>query len=182
MTGDTRRMNSNHAVATVIDAYRKGLRGFELEKAYIACKKGIEEKTLIPWSAAPAGWLDDFYKEHGYIPALRPGEKETVPNVSIWEKRQPIAVTLGTSYDEWCLSQIAQELGKKDEADYYLRRSYNYRNVFNPETGFFHPKDKDASLSIHWITVMMVVWVPVIITMRITDIFIVGTYSIISVT
>ena len=143
VTGDTRRMNSNHAVATVIDAYRKGLRGFELEKAYIACKKGIEEKTLIPWSAAPAGWLDDFYKEHGYIPALRPGEKETVPNVSIWEKRQPIAVTLGTSYDEWCLSQIAQELGKKDEAD-YLRRSYNYRNVFNPETGFFHPKDKDS--------------------------------------
>jgi len=147
VTGDTRRMNSNHAVATVIDAYRKGLRGFELEKAYIACKKGIEEKTLIPWSAAPAGWLDDFYKEHGYIPALRPGEKETVPNVSIWEKRQPIAVTLGTSYDEWCLSQIAQELGKKDEADYYLRRSYNYRNVFNPETGFFHPKDKEG----HWI-------------------------------
>ena len=144
VTGDTRRMNSNHAVATVIDAYRKGLRGFELEKAYIACKKGIEEKTLIPWSAAPAGWLDDFYKEHGYIPALRPGEKETVPNVSIWEKRQPIAVTLGTSYDEWCLSQIAQELGKADEAKYYLRRSYNYRNVFNPETRFFHPKDKDG--------------------------------------
>lgn len=53
-------------------------------------------------------------------------------------------MTLGTSYDEWCLSQIAQELGKKDEADYYLRRSYNYRNVFNPETGFFHPKDKDG--------------------------------------
>lgn len=144
VTGDTRRMNSNHAVATVIDAYRKGLRGFELEKAYNACRKGIEEKTLIPWSPAPAGWLDDFYKEHGYIPALKQGEKETVPNVSIWEKRQPIAVTLGTSYDEWCLSQIAQELGKSDEAAYYLKRSYNYRNVFNPETRFFHPKDKDG--------------------------------------
>lgn len=144
VTGDSRRMNSNHAVATVIDAYRKGLRGFELEKAYQACRQGIEEKTLIPWSAAPAGWLDQFYQEHGYIPALRPGEKETVPNVSIWEKRQPIAVTLGTAYDEWCLSQIAQELGKKEEADHYLRRSYNYRNVFNPETRFFHPKDKDG--------------------------------------
>lgn len=144
VTGDSRRMNSNHAVATVIDAYRKGLRGFELEKAYKACKQGIEEKTLIPWSAAPAGWLDDFYKEHGYIPALKPGEKETVPNVSIWEKRQPIAVTLGTAYDEWCLSQIAQELGKKEDADYFLKRSYNYRNVFNPETRFFHPKDKDG--------------------------------------
>ncbi len=145
VTGDTRRMNSNHAVATVIDAYRKGLSGFELEKAYEACRKAIEEKTLIPWSDAPAGWLDDFYKEHGYIPALHPGEEETVPNVSKWEKRQPIAVTLGTSYDEWCLSQIAHELGKTDEANYYLRRAYNYRNVFNPDTHFFHPKDKDGA-------------------------------------
>lgn len=144
VTGDSRRMNSNHAVATVIDAYKKGLRGFDLEKAYMACKQGIEEKTLIPWSAAPAGWLDDFYKEHGYIPALKPGEEETVPNVSAWEKRQPIAVTLGTAYDDWCLSQIARELGKNDEADYYLKRAYNYRNVFNPETRFFHPKDKDG--------------------------------------
>ena len=117
VTGDSRRMNSNHAVATVIDAWKKGLRGFDLEKAYIASKKGIEEKTLIPWSAAPAGWLDDFYKEHGYIPALKPGEKETVANVSIWEKRQPVAVTLGTAYDQWCLSQIAAERGHADPAD-----------------------------------------------------------------
>ena len=144
VTGDSRRMNSNHAVATVIDAWKKGLRGFDLEKAYIASKKGIEEKTLIPWSAAPAGWLDDFYKEHGYIPALKPGEKETVANVSIWEKRQPVAVTLGTAYDQWCLSQIAAELGKEDEAKHYLRESYNYRNLFNPDTRFFHPKDKDG--------------------------------------
>ena len=144
VTGDTRRMNSNHGVATVIDAYNKGLRSFDLEKAYAACKAAIEEKTLIPWSAKPAGWLDNFYKEHGYIPALRPGEKETVENVSIWEKRQPIAVTLGTSYDQWCLSQIANELNKEDEAAHYLKCSYNYRNVFNPETGFFHPKDKDG--------------------------------------
>lgn len=144
VTGDSRRMNSNHAVATVIDAWKKGLRGFDLEKAYMASKQGIEEKTLIPWSAKPAGWLDDFYKEHGYIPALKPGEKETVENVSIWEKRQPVAVTLGTAYDQWCLSQIAAELGKEDEAKHYLRESYNYRNLFNPETRFFHPKDKDG--------------------------------------
>ena len=144
ITGDSRRMNSNHAVATVIDGYAKGLKGFDLEKAYIACKKGIEEKTLIPWSGAPAGWLDEFYKEHGYIPALYPGEKETVANVNSFEKRQPIAVTLGTAYDQWCLSQIAQALGKTEEAEYYLKCSYNYRNVYNVETGFFHPKDKDG--------------------------------------
>lgn len=144
ITGDSRRMNSNHAVATVADAYIKGLRGFDLEKAYTACKKGIEEKTLIPWSGAPAGWLDEFYKEHGYIPALYPDEKETVANVHHYEKRQPIAVTLGTAYDQWCLSQIAAALGKTDEAAYYAQCAYNYRNVYNAETAFFHPKDKDG--------------------------------------
>ena len=144
ITGDSRRMNSNHGVATVIDGYAKGLRDFDLEKAYIACKKGIEEKTLIPWSGAPAGWLDEFYKEHGYIPALYPDEKETVANVNSFEKRQPIAVTLGTAYDQWCLSEIAKALGKKEEAEFYKKCSYNYRNVYNAETAFFHPKDKDG--------------------------------------
>lgn len=144
ITGDSRRMNSNHAVATVADAYAKGLRGFDLEKAYLVCKKGIEEKTLAPWSGKPAGWLDDFYKKNGYIPALALGEKETVPEVHHFEKRQPIAVTLGTSYDQWCLSQIAEDLGKKDDAEHYLKCSYNYRNVYNPETQFFHPKDKNG--------------------------------------
>lgn len=148
ITGDSRRMNSNHAVATVIDAYNKGLRGFDIEKAYEACKKGIEEKTLIPWSGAPVGWLDEFYKEKGYIPALYPGEKETVDQVNPFEKRQPVAVTLGTAYDQWCLSQIAKVLGKKEGADYYLQCSYNYRNIFNPETSSFHPKDKEDSFII----------------------------------
>lgn len=145
ITGDSRRMNSNHAVATVADAYTKGLRGFDLDKAYLICKKGIEEKTLIPWSGAPAGWLDDFYKKNGYIPALQPGEKETVPNVNSFEKRQPIAVTLGTAYDQWCLSRIAGALNKNDEEAHYQNCARNYRNVYNAETGFFHPKDKDGA-------------------------------------
>ena len=145
ITGDSRRMNSNHGVASVIDAYRKGLRGFDLEKAYAACKAGITEKTLAPWSGVPAGKLNDFYKDHGYIPALKPGEKETFPEVHGFEKRQPIAVTLGTSYDEWCLSQIAKELGKTNDYKYFLKSAYNYRNVFNTKTGFFHPKDADGN-------------------------------------
>jgi predicted alpha-1,2-mannosidase len=141
VTGDGRRMNSNHAVATVIDAYEKGLRGFDLEKAYEACKKAITEKTLAPWSGKPAGELDRFYKEHGYIPALREDEKETTPEVHPFERRQPVAVTLGTSYDEWCLAEIAKNLGKTEDYKYFLKASYNYRNIFNPETDFFHPKD-----------------------------------------
>ncbi|MDR1557837.1 MAG: GH92 family glycosyl hydrolase [Tannerellaceae bacterium] len=145
VTGDARSMNCTHSIAMVIDAYKKGLRGFELEKAYLACKQGLEERSLVPWSNIPAGELDAFYKEKGYFPALKPGEAETVPGVNSWEKRQPIAVTLGTSYDHWCLSLIARELGRTEEADYYLHCSYNYRNVFNPATGFFHPKDKEGN-------------------------------------
>lgn len=178
VTGDSRRMNSNHGVAAIIDAYRKGVTHFDLAKAYDACRKAIEEKTLIPWSGKSAGWLDDFYKEHGYIPALRPGEKETVANVSIWEKRQPVAVTLGTAYDQWCLSQIAQELGKEEEANHYLKCSYNYRNLFNPETHFFHPKDKEGKFIYPWITAMTVDWAHAIITMRTMVMCTVGMSSI----
>jgi predicted alpha-1,2-mannosidase len=145
ITGDSRRMNSNHAVATVIDAWRKGIKDFDLAKAYEACRKGIMEKTLAPWSGKPAGKLDDFYKEHGYIPALAEGETETIPEVHPFEKRQPVAVTLGTSYDQWCLSQIAKELGKTEDYKYFLKCSYNYRNLYNAETGFFHPKDSKGN-------------------------------------
>lgn len=145
ITGDSRRMNSNHGVATVIDAYVKGLKGFNLELAYDACKRGITEKTLIPWSGDKAGVLDDFYKKNGYFPALRDGEIESVANVNNFEKRQPVAVTLGTVYDEWCLSQIAKHIGKKDDYSHFLKRSLNYHKLFNPETKFFHPKDMNGS-------------------------------------
>lgn len=144
VTGDSRRMNSNHTVAIIADACAKGLTDFDIEKAYLACKQGIENKTLAPWSDKPAGWLNAFYKKHGYIPALFPGEKETILEVHPFEKRQPIAVTLGTSYDEWCLSQIAGYLNKTEQSIYYRQRSLNYRNVFNPTTRFFHPKDKNG--------------------------------------
>ncbi len=49
ITGDTRRMNSNHGVAMVADALYKGL-DVDAERAYLYCRKGIEEKTLAPWS------------------------------------------------------------------------------------------------------------------------------------
>ena len=141
ITGDSRRMNSNHGVATLLDAYRKGVRNFDIKKAYLAAKGAITEKTLAPWSGKAAGKLDEFFKEKGYIPALYPGEKETIPEVNGFERRQPVAVTLGTSYDLWCLAQLAQELGIKADYDLFMKQSFNYRNLFNEQTKFFHPKD-----------------------------------------
>ena len=144
VTGDSRRMNSNHGIAMLADALYKGLK-VDGERAFEYSRKALEEKTLAPWSGNPAGWIDAFYKEHGYIPALKEGEKEMDPNVSEFEKRQPVAVTLGTSYDEWCLSRIASFIGKKEEAARYLELSHNYRNLFNEETRFFHPKDAEGN-------------------------------------
>lgn len=143
VSGDSRRMNSNHAIPTFADAIAKGL-DIDVEKAFVAARNGLKEKTLCPWCGNPAGWLDDFYWENGYFPALREGEAETDPNVHSFEKRQPVAVSLGTAYDCWCMAQIAKAAGKDEDAAYFLEKSGNYRLLFNPETGFFHPKDKDG--------------------------------------
>lgn len=143
ITGDSRRMNSNHGVAMVADALWKGLK-VDADRAFDYCRRGIEEKTLAPWSGNKAGWIDAFYRDHGYIPALREGEKETDPNVTAFEKRQPVAVTLGTAYDEWCLSRIAAFRGDSASTAKYARLGHNYRTLFNAETSFFHPKDKDG--------------------------------------
>lgn len=143
INGDSRRMNSNHSVAIVADAIVKGL-DVDLERAYNSCKAALTEKTLCPWCGNPAGWLDSFYWENGYIPALRPGEMETDPNVHHFEKRQPVAVTLGTAYDTWCMSLIAEAAGHQDSSDYFASFSKNYKTIYNDETAFFHPKDKDG--------------------------------------
>ena len=144
VAGDHWVMNCNHAVITVWDAYCKGLRGFDLQAAYTASRNAIMESTLLPWVRERAGELDEFYKENGYFPALKPGQEEYVSSVHSYERRQTVAVTLGTSYDYWCLAQIAKTLGLEDDYRYFLQGSYNYRNLFNPRTSFFHPKCRDG--------------------------------------
>ena len=141
--GDSRRMNSNHTVATFADAIVKGLN-VDIPKAFEASKKALTEKTLAPWCGNKAGWIDEFFWTNGYIPALKEGEKENDRNVHDFEKRQPVAVTLGTSYDCWCLSTIAEAAGQTEDAGYFLEKSFNYRNLFNDKTLFFHPKDKNG--------------------------------------
>ena len=142
--GDSRRMNSNHTVATFADAIVKGL-DVDRKRAYDICRKCLLEKTLAPWCGNPAGWIDKFFWEKGYIPALRRGEPETDPNVHSFEKRQPVAVTLGTSYDAWCMGLIADSVEDFATGDAFREASQNYRNLYNGATGFFHPKDADGN-------------------------------------
>ena len=142
VTGDTHRMNGSHTIATFADAYAKGLSGFNLSAAYQASKKTLAEKSYLPWTRRPKGELSEFMDREGYFPGLDIGEKETVPEVTLWEKRQSVAVSLAAAYDYWCLSQLAKFSGHDVESADYLRRSYDYRKLFNYDTGFFHPKNK----------------------------------------
>ena len=71
----------------------------------------------------PAGEIDAFYKEQGYFPALSTMERRKLYQKStILKAEQPVAVTLGTSYDEWCLAQIAKDLGKEDEYEHFMKK------------------------------------------------------------
>ncbi len=143
VSGDGHAMNGNHAAVVFADALSKNLK-FDVSKAFEGMKNTVLTETIIPWRRAPKTELDDFYNEKGWFPALWPDEAETVSAVHTFEKRQSVAVTLAASYDDWCIAQLAKSLGKTDDYKFFLKRSYNYRNLFNKETGFFHPKDKDG--------------------------------------
>jgi predicted alpha-1,2-mannosidase len=142
--GETVPMNGFHSTIMVLDAYRKGLKNIDYNKAYEGMKKNSLQQTMVPWRSDVACELDVFYAEKGYFPALRPGEIETVKEVHPFEKRQSVAVTLAHSYDDWALAQMALELGKKDDYKFFLQRSNNYKNLYWKEKGFFMPKDKDG--------------------------------------
>jgi predicted alpha-1,2-mannosidase len=140
--GEYSAMVGFHSAALVWDTYQKGERNFDVEKAYEGLKKNATSATMVPWRSGPMCSLDSFYVTHGYFPALNENEKETEPTVDDFEKRQSVAVTLEHSYDDWCLAQLAKALGKTSDYEYFQKRSQNFRNLFNPASGFFAPKDK----------------------------------------
>jgi predicted alpha-1,2-mannosidase len=141
--GDTHAMNGNHSAAVILDAYNKGIKGFDLKEAYNILKSTILYETKLPWVKDSATFLDEFYDNYGYFPGLKKGEAENCPEVHSFEKRQSVAITLASSFDDWCMSQIASLLKLDDDFNFFRKRSLNYRNLFNKETGFYHPKDKD---------------------------------------
>lgn len=142
VAGDGHAMNCNHGVVIFADALAKGMTGFDLAAAYNAAKKTMTEKSILPWTYQPLTVLDQYYAEHGYLPAIPDWiEKDPVPQVHGFEQRQTIPVTLGTSYDDWCTAQLAKAMNQTEDYDFFMKRSLNYRNLYNPETGFFHPKN-----------------------------------------
>jgi len=150
LTGPYACMNGNHSAPWFADAWFKGIRNFDLPVAYEGIRKRSLEVTMLPWRLGPRTTLDDFYSQHGYFPALRPDEKETVAEVHPFEKRQPVPVTLGNSFDDWSIAQIAHELHKSDDEALFMKRAANYKNLFRTDKELMWPKD-DAG---NWIEPM----------------------------
>ena len=144
VSGNYACMNGNHSAPWFADAWFKGVRNFDVETAYEGVRKRSLDVTMLPWRLGPRGPLDEFYAAHGYMPALRPGEKETDPQVHPFEKRQPVPVTLENSFDDWNIAQLARVLNKPDDEKLFLHRAANYKNVFRVDKGLAWPKDADG--------------------------------------
>lgn len=164
-------MIGNHSTSVIVDAYMKGLRDFDVEKAYEGMKKNALQATMIPWR--DAGYiteLEQCYFDKGFYPALpvrddfpvkakfdhmekmpyqitwmpEVGVKEWVKEVDSWHRRQSVSVTLEHCYDDWCLAQIAQALGKNQDYELFMKRAHNYQNLFKPSIGLMAPKSADG--------------------------------------
>ena len=144
LPGNQHVMLGKHATAMITDTWNKGYKNFDIELAYEAMLKNADEATKMPWTGGGLSDYDHCYFEKGFFPALPEGEKETLPSHD-FERRQCVAVTLETCYDDWCLAQIAKELGKTEDYERLIKRSENYRNVYNSDTGFMSPKLADGS-------------------------------------
>lgn len=126
--GETDMMLGYHAVPVIVDAYLKGIGGFDPEKALEAC-------------VATAN-LDDYrgiglYKTKGYVPydVVDPYNSED------WS----LSRTLEYAFDDYCIAVMADSLGKKEIAEDFYKRSKNYRNVYDPSTKFMRPRDSSGA-------------------------------------
>ena len=121
---ETDMMIGYHSVPVIVDAYLKGIGDFDAEKALEACiaTSNIDEYRGI-----------GSYKKNGYIPYNVTDQY----NSENWS----LSRTLEYAFDDFCIAEMAQKMGKTEIANEYYKRSQNYRNVFNPATGFMQPID-----------------------------------------
>ncbi|MBF4472937.1 GH92 family glycosyl hydrolase [Flavobacterium sp. HJJ] len=117
---ETNTMTGYHSIPVIADAYLKGIKGFDAEKAFQAMKTTMmqDERGL------------NLYKQFGYIPYNLLDESVTI--------------TLEYAYDDWCVAQMAKALGKNEDYQFFIKRSKAYQYLFDPATGFMRGKSEDG--------------------------------------
>lgn len=115
-SNETECMIGYHSVSVIADAMAKGITGFNYEKAFEAAKN--------------SAMLDIFglnaYKQNNFI--------------SIDDEHESASKTVEYAYDDWCIAQMAKILGKKEDYQYFMKRSQNWKNLYNPKNGFMQPR------------------------------------------
>jgi predicted alpha-1,2-mannosidase len=118
---ETDCMVGYHAVPLIVDAYAKGYRGFDAGLAYEAIKAS---------SMRDAEGLS-YVKDRGYIPADKVVES--------------VSKALEYAVDDWCIAEMAGELGKTKDQGYYRQRAAYYKNYFDRTIHFVRPKLSDGT-------------------------------------
>lgn len=123
-SGETGTMIGYHAASVIADAYLKGIRGYDAEKALDAMVRSsnINKKG------------SDYYVAQGFIPS----------NI----KRESVSCTLEYAYDDWAIARMAQAMGREDVFREYAQRALNYVNVFDGSTCFFRGRRADGNWSV----------------------------------
>ena len=146
LAGNVPCMIGHHTVSILAESAKKGV-DFDLELAYEAAYKNATQRTMLPWKDGEADELTKCYHENGYFPGLEEDEEEYCERVHDFENRQSVAVTIEQAYDDWCVAQLAFAIGKEAEGNYFLDRSRKYRQLYDSEIGFFHPKKIDGEFT-----------------------------------
>jgi predicted alpha-1,2-mannosidase len=120
---ETFTMIGYHSVSVIADAFMKNLRDYDTEKALEAMINSAMKDHLGL----------DSYRKYGYIP----GDKY----------HESISKTLEYAYNDWCIAQVAKEMGREDIYREFIKRAQFYKNIFDPTTGFMRPK-----LNGNWLT------------------------------
>ena len=115
-SNETDCMIGYHSVSVMADAMAKGITGFDYEKAFEAAKHSAMLDHLGL----------DAYKRQGFI--------------SMDDEHESVSKTLEYAYDDWCIAQMALLLNKKEDFEYFMKRSQNWKNIFDWNTGFMRPK------------------------------------------
>jgi predicted alpha-1,2-mannosidase len=139
----TSEMVGDHVAATLTDAYRKGLRGFDAAKAYELMRKNamqIPENVLEYRDGKGRRGLASYLK-YGYIPL-----EDHVDDA--FHNNEQVSRTLEYAYDDAMIGEMASALGKTEDAELFRQRGQNWRKVVNPEDGFAHGRHADGT----WLT------------------------------
>ena len=120
-------MIGNHSVPVIVDAYKKGFRGFDADLAFEAVTNSLTVTHTDPFGRQKIKENWDLYDRYGYYP---------------YDKihGESVSRTLECSFDDWCAAEFCQALGRGDEAFFRKRANY-WKNVFDKESGFMRGKD-----------------------------------------